>query len=723
MKMRLDALVRPRVATRILLGFGFVLLLLASFGGLLHFAITSLHATMEAEAKLADSAVEILDIKGRFSEMRRAVESYVQSGSEETYDQAIAHEDGTRTRFEDALKHDQLPETKAKLESALVTFSEYSKRLGELATLRRNLDKAITQDMNPTAERLVSSVHRIIRIADARDDYDMVSLAGSAQNHLQSARLGVANFQLTLNPSLAPEVLQKLTAFKASLNSLRLSMKTDQEKATLQTLVDDVNRYEASFQKVRSGALATKDKSQEAAITYADVLSAALEEIKARQWRLIEDDRQHLSALMSKLLLVLGGAVVAALAIGIGISIITGRSVVGPLQGMTNAMTSLAAGNLDARIPAEDRTDELGQMAKAVGVFRDAAIENKRLEQAAASARVAAEAERIRAQEDAIASERALVTRSIGEGLSRLASKDLTARLSNDLPEAYAKLRDDFNAAMAEIESALHAVAHSGATIASSTSEISASADDLSRRTEQQAASLEETAAALDEITATSRKAAAGAEHAREVVTAAKADAETTGQVVRRTVQAIGDIEKSAQQISQIIGVIDEIAFQTNLLALNAGVEAARAGDAGRGFAVVASEVRALAQRSAEAAKEIKSLISKSTTQVSEGVTLVAQTGQALQRILSQVQDITSVVTSIASGAQEQAAGLAQVNTAISQMDQSTQQNAAMVEETTAASHTLSQESQQLGTLIAEFRMSQATEMDQSASHGRRLAA
>jgi len=721
--MRFDALVRPRVATRIRLGFGFVLLLLAAFGGLLYVAITSLHRTMEAEARLADSAVEILDIKSRFSEMRRAVESFVQSGSEDMLDQALSHEEGTRTRFEDALKREQLPETKAKLENALAIFRDYSKRVGEIAGVRRSLLKSITQDMDPTAERLISSVHRMIRIADARDDYDLVSLASSAQNHLQTGRLGVAKFQLSLNPSIPPEVTQKLTAFKASLNSLRLGMKSDQEKATLQALMDDVARYETAFQAVRASAVALKQKSEEAATSSADVLSMALEDIKARQWRLIEEDRLQLSKLMTTLLLALGGAVVAALAVGIGISIVTGRSVVGPLQGMTSAMTSLASGNLDARIPAQNRSDELGEMAKAVAVFRDAAIENKRLEQAAESARVAAEAERVRAQEEAIASERALVSRSIGEGLSRLAAKDLTARLNDDLPEAYAKLREDFNVAMVEIERALHAVAHSGATITSSTGEISASADDLSRRTEQQAASLEETAAALGEITATSRKAAEGAEHARGIVTAAKADAETTGQVVRRTVQAIGDIEKSAQQISQIIGVIDEIAFQTNLLALNAGVEAARAGEAGRGFAVVASEVRALAQRSADAAKEIKGLISKSTAQVSEGVTLVAQTGEALERILVQVKDITKVVTDIATGAQEQATGLAQVNSAITQMDQSTQQNAAMVQETTAASLTLSQETEQLSALIAEFRTSQSSELAHAMPPRRALRA
>jgi methyl-accepting chemotaxis protein len=209
----------------------------------------------------------------------------------------------------------------------------------------------------------------------------------------------------------------------------------------------------------------------------------------------------------------------------------------------------------------------------------------------------------------------------------------------------------------------------------------------------------------LEEITATVKRTAEGATHARTVVAAAKLDAETGGEVVGKAIVAMNAIETSSQGITQIIGVIDEIAFQTNLLALNAGVEAARAGDAGRGFAVVAQEVRALAQRSAEAAKEIKVLIATSTTQVSAGVDLVAQTGKALERIVNQVAQINGVVGEIAASAQEQSSGLQQVNVAINQMDQVTQQNAAMVEESTAASHALAREAQDLARLIGRFKV------------------
>ncbi|MEP9399332.1 methyl-accepting chemotaxis protein [Mesorhizobium sp. KR2-14] len=305
----------------------------------------------------------------------------------------------------------------------------------------------------------------------------------------------------------------------------------------------------------------------------------------------------------------------------------------------------------------------------------------------------------------AIEQERAMVANSIGVGLARLAAKDLTYRMEAEMPEAYSQLQGDFNAAIEQLEAAMQSVSGSTNAIQSGTREMQAAADDLSRRTEQQAASLEETAAALDEITATVKLSAEGATHARKVVTAADEDAKQSALIVRQAVEAMDEITTSARQISQIIGVIDEIAFQTNLLALNAGVEAARAGDAGRGFAVVASEVRALAQRSADAAKEIKSLISDSTTRVESGGKLVVETGKSLERILAQVADINNVVTQIAAGAQEQAAGLDQVNTAINHMDQATQQNAAMVEETTAATHSLSQETEQLAELVGQFHV------------------
>ncbi len=400
-----------------------------------------------------------------------------------------------------------------------------------------------------------------------------------------------------------------------------------------------------------------------------------------------------------------GSIIAGLLLLCAALSFYCSRSLSKAVLRMSADMEHLASGKLDTTIEGADRYDELGRMARALAIFKSTAIQNIEMQDAAHIERARAEDARRAAEAAAIEAERGLVTHSFGSALARLAGKDLTYRMADAIPEAYGKLQADFNAAMAELEAALQRVSDDTQAVGTGAGEIAAAVDDLSRRTEQQAASLEQTAAALDEITATVRTSAENSHHAQDVVVAAKTDAEKAGDVVRRTVGAIGDIEQSSQQISQIIGVIDEIAFQTNLLALNAGVEAARAGEAGRGFAVVASEVCALAQRSADAAKEIKTLISKSADQVRDGVALVAETGQALERIIGQVSEINGIVTALATGAQEQSTGLSQVNTAINQMDQVTQQNAAMVEETTAASHSLGEISGKLSDLVGQFAL------------------
>ena len=412
---------------------------------------------------------------------------------------------------------------------------------------------------------------------------------------------------------------------------------------------------------------------------------------------------QKVDAAALTTLIAIAVATIAALAAGL----VVARSIVGALSGMGDRMGRLSAGDTTIDVPHAQRKDELGKMGVALIAFRDAAIEKMQLEAEGAALRNQSDEERARNQRaaDALAREQATVVAALGEGLEHLTRGDLTYSITHDFPGDYAKLKTDFNTAIAQLQQAMGVVLGNVAGIRSGAGEISQAADDLSRRTEQQAASLEETAAALDEITATVNKTASGARQASDVVQSAKGDAETSGVIVRDAVSAMHAIEGSSAQINQIIGVIDEIAFQTNLLALNAGVEAARAGEAGRGFAVVASEVRALAQRSAEAAKEIKTLISASTHQVGSGVKLVGQTGEALQRIVDRVAEIDGLVSEIAASAQEQAVGLAQVNTAVNQMDQVTQQNAAMVEQSTAASHSLAQEAETLQASVAQFKV------------------
>ena len=306
--------------------------------------------------------------------------------------------------------------------------------------------------------------------------------------------------------------------------------------------------------------------------------------------------------------------------------------------------------------------------------------------------------------------EQVRVVEALAAGLKLLSEGKLTARIEDKFSGQYDKLKNDFNSALARLQETMKSVLSTSGTIGTGAAEICQAADDLSRRTEQQAASLEETAAALEEITATVKKTAQNAKSASSGMLTAKATAEEGGQVVETAIKAMSEIEQSSKKITDIIGVIDEIAFQTNLLALNAGVEAARAGEAGRGFAVVASEVRALAQRAGDAAKEIRTLIKASTEHVDAGVKSVGESGQALRRIVGQVVEVNSLVTEMAQATQQQSTGIDEVNTAVGQMDQVTQQNAAMVEQSTAASRNLASETQSLTTLVGFFSVGAETQ-------------
>ncbi|MDQ0562685.1 methyl-accepting chemotaxis protein [Rhizobium mesoamericanum] len=316
-----------------------------------------------------------------------------------------------------------------------------------------------------------------------------------------------------------------------------------------------------------------------------------------------------------------------------------------------------------------------------------------------------AEVAKQKAQAETIATEQKLVSDCFGKAMAAIAAKNVSYRITEDLPEAYHQLKNDFNNALEQVSATIADIDAAAAQIHSGAKEIRSAADDLSKRTEQQAASIEQTAAALEQITTTVKDSSRRAEEAGHLVAKAKTGAENSGEVVKQAVTAMGAIETSSKEVFNIIGVIDDIAFQTNLLALNAGVEAARAGDAGKGFAVVAQEVRELAQRSANAAKEIKILITSSGEQVKAGVTLVGSTGAALVAIVGEVKEINQHILSIVDSAREQSTALQEINTAVNTMDQGTQRNAAMVEETTAASHALVSEVERIAKMVGEFNI------------------
>ncbi len=438
-----------------------------------------------------------------------------------------------------------------------------------------------------------------------------------------------------------------------------------------------------------------------------DGVRAKIAEITADEAALLDGRTKgaNEAADTARMTILLGAAAMAAAVVTL--LFLLQKSLVSPLVQIAGSMRTLASGDTAIAIPGVGRKDEVGQMAAAVEVFRQNAIANRQLEEEAEAARGQTEETRLasqkRMQEEAGKLRHA--TETLGEGLKRLAEGDISFQLNEAFATDYEPLRQNFNDSLRQLAQTIGSVLHSVASMDSGTREISGGANDLSKRTEQQAAALEETAAALDQITVNVRNSSKRTEEARSVAALANQNAAKSAEVVSLAVEAMRRIEESSRQISNIIGVIDEIAFQTNLLALNAGVEAARAGEAGKGFAVVAQEVRELAQRSAQAAREIKALITASGTQVSSGVSLVGETGTALKAIGDHVVQINGLMDAIAVSAREQSTGLAEVNTAVNQMDQTTQQNAAMVEQSTAASAALASEATRLRDLVNQFKL------------------
>jgi len=445
------------------------------------------------------------------------------------------------------------------------------------------------------------------------------------------------------------------------------------------------------------------------------------------------------------LMLSIGTLVVAVAFTIFGFLIVQWR-VTGPINRMTDAMQRLANRDLGVEIPFVDRGAEVGQMAKAVQVFKDSMIAREQAETDVARQREESESRRLEreAREQAAGDEIAALVNKVAQGdltgrisesgkegfflstsqelnrlagtlqtmtgelagaMSAMAGGDLTKTVRGEYQGVFGEIKGAVNGMSERMRDFAGRLTQTAQSVKVASDEISTGSQDLASRTESQAASIEETAASMHEITTTVKQNADNAQAANQLAVAARDTAEKGGSVVGDAVGAVTQIEQSAQKISDIVGLIDEIAFQTNLLALNASVEAARAGEAGKGFAVVAQEVRALAQRSANASKDIKALITESNAQVKTGAALVNQTGQSLTEIVTAIKKVSDIVAEIAAASREQATGLDQINTAVGSMDEMTQRNAALVEETTAAAQSLSGQANELANLVGFFKL------------------
>lgn len=413
-------------------------------------------------------------------------------------------------------------------------------------------------------------------------------------------------------------------------------------------------------------------------------------ETNAGSWTLIiERDKSDVFSSLFDILLMQFGFGVASVIVSLAVGLWVSKSFSKPISQINKEISQVAAGDFQSQIQGVNRNDEFGSISKSVELLRQVLSENAAKEDLRETKR----------------QEQSVVVERLKTALHDLAAGDLTQNLPQAFAPEYEVLREYFNDAITKMDDVVSQISSAAEGIFAQAGEISRASEELAHRTEVQAATLEQTAAAMDEMTASVKSATAGVEEVETIVRDAHKDADQSGVVVKEAVAAMAEIERSADQISQIIGVIDDIAFQTNLLALNAGVEAARAGDAGRGFAVVASEVGALAQRASSAAKEIKALIGTSSQHVERGVARVNQAGDALQQIARRVTHISSLTTNIATGAREQSIGLNEINLGVTQLDQATQKNAAMAEEATAASQLLKQGAGELRELVGLFKL------------------
>ena len=740
---------RFKVGTRIQVGFLLILVLLVLVAALGVRSLSTMETGFTRYASISDNSLRISDIDRAVVDMRRNVVNYSFSGNGALIEPIQAQQKTLAEALRTTRDTTQDSGLRANLDRMILQIDSYGANFGKLVRLREQRDRLVSDELVPLGVKALEGLSQFSAAAIASGEYESAAYAGQALETLILARLSAQRFLTEPTAKAEEEVRTRMEGFIKTATALAARLTDPAQRRIAEDAVQTAGRYLDSFKRV---VAAVQDSHTLAFVTmvkdaeeFADLVRASVASQSDTRKTVLTGAQTDMDSTTTLLI----GMAVGAIALGILIALITARSIVRPVVQMTGTMTELAAGNLAVDVPALENRDEIGHMAKAVLVFKENAIEKKRMDESERerleTERRAAEAQRAREQAigeeiagliDAVSKgdlERRIdlagkegfyrtmseginrltdtveaVIADLGEVLSALAQGDLNRRVTRDYQGAFEQVKTDVNATSTRLAEIVGQITQAAETIAAAAAEVSLGSSDLADRTEQQASSLEETAASMEELGATVRSNADNAQRANVMATQARNSAESGGGVAGSAIEAMRRIEESSRKITDIIGVIDEIAFQTNLLALNAAVEAARAGDAGRGFAVVAQEVRQLAQRSAQASKEIKGLILDSDAQVKDGVDLVSKAGDALQGIVSGVQQVATLIAEMASASAEQATALDEINSTVANMDEMTQKNAALVEETTAAAQSMSSQAGDLKSLVGFFKFEQA---------------
>ncbi|RKE85694.1 methyl-accepting chemotaxis protein [Rhizobium sp. AG855] len=727
-----------KIGQKIYLGFGLVLLVLCGVAGSGIFAnITNkaMFGEYRAAAKQTNAASSI---QTDMLDARLAFRKYRAEPTEELHQEALERLKATKASIDSLIALSTSDAEKAKISSFHGMVDTYAKAFEDVVALQNQRDEIVSGTFEKLGPEMATELGTIAKTLENSGDLQSAAVIEDAKYAVATMRLSTNKFLLSNNKAAHDTALESATAAYGGLDQALSKVKSDKDKAGIEEVIDDFSTYNTALQKIDDIINSRNEIINNTMNTTGNNLSDGVEQLKVELKKAQDTLGPEIQATMETGVITgmtLGGLGVVLASI---IAFVIARGITRPIGAITHAMGALADNRLETEIPGLDHRSEIGLMAKAVDVFKQNALKIRQLaaQEAAlqeknadlqsniatvVNAAVAGDfSHRITKRYDnpdldAFAANVNKLVESVDTGIAEtgrvinaLSQGDLTESMEGQYQGVFAELQSNVNETMTTLRRLMDEVRQSSDAINGGADEIRDASNDLSKRTETQAASLEETSSALEEITVAVKTSTERAQESSRMVADARQFAERSSGVVEDATAAMARIEQASNEITQIINVIDEIAFQTNLLALNAGVEAARAGEAGKGFAVVAQEVRELAQRSATAAKDIKALINKSGEEVQTGVRLVTTTGDALREIQTRVIGIAGQVTSIATAAQEQSTGLHEISTAVNQMDQMTQQNAAMVEEAAASTNRLADETAHLKQLISRFKVHKA---------------